>query len=95
VILNARVVGGFQGIDKGLADDKIIAVLDKDNVWGEIEDISELPPNLVERLRHYFLTYKLEFGTQAQMTIEKIYNREHALQVVEAAIEDYNEEYGA
>ena len=95
VILNARVVGGFQGIDKGLADDKIIAVLDKDNVWGEIEDISELPPNLVERLRHYFLTYKLEFGTQSQMTIERIYNREHAIMVVEAAMEDYNEEYGA
>jgi len=95
VILNARVVGGFQGIDKGLADDKIIAVLDKDNVWGEIEDISELPPNLVERLRHYFLTYKLEFGTQSQMTIERIYNREHAIRVVEAAMEDYNEEYGA
>jgi hypothetical protein len=29
------------------------------------------------------------------MTIEKIYNREHALQVVEAAMEDYYEEYGA
>jgi inorganic pyrophosphatase len=95
VILNARVIGGLQGIDKGLADDKIIAVLQNDNLWGGLEDISELPAILVERLRHYFITYKLESGTQSQMTIEKIYNREHALQVVEAAIEDYNEEYGA
>jgi len=95
VILNARVIGGLQGIDKGLADDKIISVLVNDNVWGEIEDISHLPAILVERLRHYFITYKLELGTQSQMTIEKIYNCEHALQVVEAAMEDYYEEYGA
>ena len=95
VILNARVIGGLQGIDTGLADDKIISVLLNDNVWGEIEDISHLPAILVERLRHYFIAYKLELGTQSQMTIERIYNREHALQVVKAAMEDYYEEYGA
>lgn len=95
VILNARVVGGLQGIDGGLADDKIIAVLEKDNLWGGIEDISEMPVILVERLRHYFSTYKLVPGTQSQMIIEKVYNCEHALQVVEAAIEDYNEDYGS
>jgi inorganic pyrophosphatase len=95
VILNARVVGGLQGIDGGLADDKIIAVLEKDNLWGGIEDISEMPVILVERLRHYFSTYKLVPGTQSQMIIERVYNCEHALQVVEAAIEDYNEDYGS
>ncbi len=95
VILSARVVGGLQGIDAGLADDKIIAVLEKDNLWGGIEDISEMPVILVERLRHYFSTYKLVPGTQSQMVIERVYNCEHALQVVEAAIEDYNEDYGS
>jgi inorganic pyrophosphatase len=95
VILNARVVGGLQGVDGGLADDKVIAVLEKDNLWGGIKDISEMPVILVERLRHYFSTYKLVPGTQSQMIIEKVYNCEHALQVVEAAIEDYNEDYGS
>jgi inorganic pyrophosphatase len=95
VILNARVVGGLQGVDGGLADDKIIAVLENDNVWGGVEDISELPVILVERLRHYFSTYKLLPGTQTQMIIEKVYNCEHALQVVEAAIKDYNDDYGS
>lgn len=94
VILNARVVGGLQGVDGGLADDKIIAVLENDNVWGGVKDISELPLILVERLRHYFSTYKLIPGTQKQMIIEKAYNCDHALQVVEAAIEDYNDDYG-
>ncbi|MGH7900870.1 MAG: inorganic pyrophosphatase [Thermodesulfobacteriota bacterium] len=95
VILNAKVIGGLQGIDKGFADDKIISVLENDNIWGGIEDVSQLPVILVERLRHYFITYKLESETGSQMTIEKIYNRDHALRVVEAAMEDYNQEYGA
>jgi hypothetical protein len=29
------------------------------------------------------------------MTIEKVYNSEYALRVVEAAMDDYNEAYGA
>src|SRR5690554_933925 len=36
IILNARVVGGIQMIDGGEADDKIIAVLAKDNFWGGV-----------------------------------------------------------
>jgi Inorganic pyrophosphatase len=95
VILNAKVVGGLQGIDGGEADDKIIAVLENDNVWGGVEDISELPEILVERLRHYFSTYKLIPGEKSQMVIKKVYDCKHALEVVEAAMEDYNEEYGA
>ena len=39
IILNARVVGGIQMIDGGEADDKIIAVLEGDNIWGGVTDI--------------------------------------------------------
>lgn len=95
VILSARVVGGLQGIDGGLADDKIIAVLENDNIWGTIEDISELPVVLVERLRHYFSTYKLVPGAQSQMIVDKVYNYDHAVLVVQAAIEDYDESYSS
>jgi inorganic pyrophosphatase len=42
IVLNARVVGGIQMIDGGEADDKIVAVLDGDNIWGDVEDISDL-----------------------------------------------------
>ena len=73
VILDARVVGGLQMVDKGEADDKIVAVLENDNFWGEVADISELPEILVERLRHYFITYKLLPGRETQSSIEKIY----------------------
>ena len=93
--LRARPIGGLRMIDGRQADDKIIAVLENDNVWGGVEDVSELPDVLVERLRHYFSTYKLVPGEKPKMVIKEIYNHQHALEVVEAAMEDYNEEYGA
>jgi inorganic pyrophosphatase len=94
VILDAKVVGGIQMIDHGEADDKIIAVLENDGFWGEIADVSELPNVLVERLRHYFGTYKLVPGQRSQFSIERTYDRDDACRVVNAAIEDYGETYG-
>jgi len=94
LIVNARVVGGLDVNDGGEADDKIIAVLENDYVWGKAEDISELPSVLVERLRHYFATYKMIPGEPSKLTVEGVYGREHALQVIEAAMKDYYEEYG-
>jgi inorganic pyrophosphatase len=94
VILSARVVGLLQAIDGGEADDKVIAVLENDPFWREVEDVSELPRVLVNRLEHYFSTYKLIPGGPSQMSIEEVCNREYALRVVEAAIADYEETYG-
>ncbi|MGI9599201.1 MAG: inorganic pyrophosphatase, partial [Acidimicrobiales bacterium] len=59
VVMPTRVVGGIQVLDGGEADDKIVAVLANDNLWSGIQDLSELPAVYVERLRHYFLTYKM------------------------------------
>jgi inorganic pyrophosphatase len=94
VILKARVIGGLQMVDNGEADDKIIAILDNDQFWKNVNDISEVPPALLERLRHYFETYKLVPGQPSDVTIEEIYGREHAHRVIEAAMEDYTIEYG-
>ncbi len=94
VILKARVVGGLQAIDGGEADDKIFAVLDNDEFWDGVGDVSELPAILVERLRHYFATYKMEPGGRSQMLIKQVYDREHALQVVAAAMADYDQAFG-
>lgn len=95
VILKARVIGGIQAIDGGEADDKIIAILENDEFWQEVEDISGLPDILVERLRHYFSTYKMRIGQETQMTIEQVYDADHAMRVVEAAMADYEETYGS
>lgn len=94
VILNSRVIGGMQMVDGGEADDKIIAVLDNDEFYGDIQDVSELPGVLVERLRHYFLTYKLVPGKEQKVSIDDIYGRERAEAIIKASMEDYMDEFG-
>ncbi len=95
VILRAKVVGGLQMIDNGEADDKIIAVLANDNFWGDADDIQDLPAAFVERLRHYFSTYKLIPGQDMEVSIEEIYGKEHAHKVIKASLLDYEEKYGS
>ncbi|HMM61161.1 MAG TPA: inorganic diphosphatase, partial [Candidatus Rifleibacterium sp.] len=95
VILHARVVGGLPMVDRGEADDKIIAVLETDNMWAHVSDISELPLVLVDRIYHYFSTYKLIPGHEVDIHIDKPYGREHAERVVNAAIKDYQDSFGS
>lgn len=93
ILLSARVVGGLQMIDDGEADDKIIAVLENDLFWGDCRDISELPEKMIERLGHYFSTYKLVPGKSQMPNVSQVYGKEHAHKVVLAAIEDYKAEF--
>ncbi|MFQ5504963.1 MAG: inorganic pyrophosphatase [Planctomycetota bacterium] len=94
VLLRARVVGGLQMVDSGEADDKIIAVLENDTLWARVRDLNDLPEALVERMRHYFKTYKLVEGRPASVRIEHVYGRDHAERVIGAAMEDYGERFG-
>jgi inorganic pyrophosphatase len=93
IIVRCRVIGGLQMIDRGEADDKIIAVLEGDYVWGEARGLSDVPPVLVERLQHYFSTYKMMPGTEATTKVTRIYERDHAQKVVLAAMSDYAEAF--
>lgn len=94
VIVNATPIGGFRMIDGGEADDKIIAVLTKDEVYGQWHDISELPESIVNRLRHYFLTYKQLPGEPAKCEITHVYGRTEALEVIRRSQADYQQAYG-
>lgn len=90
VLVSARIVGGIPMLDHGEADDKLIAVLTNDNIWKDVREAAELPQTLVDRLRHYFSTYKLLPGEPAQrVKVGGPYGRVHAERVIEAAIEDY------
>jgi inorganic pyrophosphatase len=93
IIVRARVIGGLQMIDDGEADDKIISVLENDYVWGAARDVGDVPAVLVERLQHYFLTYKLVPGEHTHARIAEVYGRAHALKVVRAAMRDYDDNF--
>ena len=93
IICEARPIGGIRLIDKGEADDKIIAVLKGDEVYGSYKDLSELPENVVERLKHYFLTYKNLPGEPALIEIANVYGREEAHEVIRTSVEDYKQSF--
>jgi inorganic pyrophosphatase len=94
VILNARVIGGIKLLDEGKADDKIVAVLVNDNFWNKAQELTDLPEIMVDRLRHYFETYKLIPGEPPPSSILSIYGSKHAFEVIRAAIKDYAVEFG-
>ena len=93
ILLSARVVGGIQMIDDGEADDKIVAVLDNDPFWVDVEELASVPKTLVDRLVHYFSTYKLTPGGENRVSVDDVYDRKHAWRVIEAAVADYTESY--
>ena len=95
LLVNAVPIGGFRMIDGGEADDKIIAVLKGDSVYGGYEDIQDLPEAVLNRLLHYFLTYKEKPGsTEKEIEITHTYNKAEAFEVIKRSQQDYQNHFG-
>jgi inorganic pyrophosphatase len=94
ILLESIPIGGLRMIDKQQADDKIIAVLKGDAVYGRIDNIDGLPSTLIDRLRHYFLTYK-QSPDRADHVVEisDVYSRADALEVIRRSYADYYAHY--
>ena len=96
LVLTARPIGGFRMIDSGEADDKIVAVLKDDPIYGGFKDIKECPPAVIARIRHYFLTYKTIPGGKEDSvvcTIDEVYGREEAQNIIELSCQDYRDQF--
>jgi inorganic pyrophosphatase len=96
LFVRARAIGGLRMIDGTQADDKIIAVLDRDLAYGHLTDVAECPAGVLERLRHYFLNYKQAPDDRLRKVhLAETYGREEALEVIDRSLEDYREKFGA
>ena len=83
------MIGGIRSLDSGEADDKIVAVFENDTLWGGVDELASLPSPLLDRLRHYFATYKLKPDGTNPVEVRDVYDHATALAVVRAAMEDY------
>jgi inorganic pyrophosphatase len=93
--LHAEPIGGLRMIDGQQADDKIISVLQADLAYGHIKDISECPKALIDRLKHYFLSYKqLPGDAPRRVEIVDVYDRGEALDVIKRSFRDYLAKFG-
>lgn len=94
IIVRAIPIGGFRMIDHGQADDKIIAVMHTDGLYSQWRDVKDCPKAFIDRLRHYFLTYKdLPDTNERFCEITHVYDREEALDVIARARQDYLEKF--
>ncbi len=93
IIVPARVVGGIQLLDDGEADDKIVALLESDPVFSYAKELRNLPDAVISRIVHYFATYKLDTSGSKPNSIQVLgtYGAEHAFEVIEAAMSDYDQ----
>jgi len=93
ILVQAIPIGGFRMIDGNEADDKIIAILKDDAIYGAYKDISELPERIINRLKHYFLTYKNLPGEEGICEITHVYGKEEAHIVIEKSVQDYQSKF--
>ena len=94
ILVKARPIGGLRMIDDNEADDKIIAVLDQDPIYDTYEDISDCPNKVIDRLIHYFKTYKAAPGEDhVPCEITDIYGRDEAMEIIEKSKNDYSKRF--
>jgi inorganic pyrophosphatase len=91
LLVQALPIGGLGMLDGNDVDDKIVAVMAKDAVYGSVDDIGRLPNLLIDRLKHYFLTYK-QAPEDRQLACEllRVYGRDEAFEVIRRSQSDYS-----
>jgi len=91
-LVDATVIGVMRMVDRGEADDKIIAVATHDESVNHISDVSQLAPHTELQIRRFFMDYKTLEGKEVK--VEKFLGREEALRIVEESIELYASTFG-
>ncbi|HEY9488761.1 MAG TPA: inorganic diphosphatase [Chryseosolibacter sp.] len=86
-LIPSKVIGVMQMIDRGEADEKIIAVAEDDPSVSHIDNVKDLPAHLISELRHFFENYKtLE---NKKVVINEFLPKEQAYGVIETSIKHY------
>jgi len=83
--IRARPVGLFRMRDEKGPDEKILCVPLRDPMWSQVRDLSDLNPNLLNEIEHFFAVYKELEGKE--VATEGFGGREEALAVIGEARE--------
>lgn len=90
-LIPSRVIGVMRMIDRGEADDKIIAVAEQDVSVSDVEDMTKVPEYLLEELRHFFENYKtLE---NKKVVVDEFQSKEKAMEIILQSIEFYKKTF--
>ena len=88
-LIPCKVIGVMQMVDRGQADDKIIAVALQDASVSHINDVSELPDFFKAELKHFFENYKtLE---NKLVIVDEFLGKVKALPIINQSMKFYKE----
>lgn len=88
--VDCKPIGVLVMKDNGLFDEKIIAVPLKDPFYSNINDLSEIPPHIMEEIKHFFTVYKTLEGKDT--AVGEMYGREEAMKVIADCISAYKQD---
>ncbi len=90
-LVPARVIGVMRMVDQGLADEKILAVVENDASVSHIRDVREMPPHFTLELKEFFESYKrLE---KKVVTVPDFQGKDTAFSIIEASMLYYRQTY--
>jgi inorganic pyrophosphatase len=90
-LIPSKVIGVMRMIDRGEADDKIIAVAEQDVSVSDVEDMTKVPQYLREELKHFFENYKtLE---NKKVVVDEFQSKEKAMEIILQSIELYKKTF--
>jgi len=86
-IVPARILGYLKMTDNGMLDYKLIAVVDADPRFDEIQELSDLPQFRLEEIKDFFSNYKRL--QKIPVVVGDYYNKEEAVKILEYCINKY------
>jgi len=92
VLVRCYPIGVITMMDNGRFDEKIICIPFSDPTYNGYRSVEALPNHTFNEMRHFFKVYKeLE---DKQTVVNEIQGAQQAMDIVAAAIENYNKVYG-
>lgn len=91
IMVRVRPIGLMRMTDDGEPDDKVLCVPLHDPRFREVHGVKDLPRSMIQEIEEFFRVYKnLE---EEEIVIQGTDSQEHALSLIQAAIEAYGINY--
>jgi inorganic pyrophosphatase len=91
-LVAARPIGLFHLVDRGVADEKVLAVPVSDPYSDGLNDLGDVPPHYLKEIEHFFQVYKDLEGTR---TVTRGFEGAGAArQAISRSMDAYTEKFG-
>jgi len=91
-IVEVRILGYLDMIDQGYQDEKVIAVVNEDPRFEELNALDDVHPHTLKEIKHFFQTYKrLE---EDETTVKGFHDQDAAIELIERCYVRYREQGG-